>query len=137
MSPADLDQIEHGTGLKLPDSYRAVMRCYPFGAKDFGCDMLCDDIKTLIRTNRRPHEIPPSGPTRDYLWIGSDGGESYYYLELRSTSSQIYEYDLEKGELTLFAEDLDAFILKVRQLEQAIEEEEQLAKSRKWWRLWR
>jgi thiamine pyrophosphokinase len=99
--------------------------------------MLDDDADSLIRANQEPHDIlRDRRPTPDYLWIGCDGGESHYYIDLRVTSSPVYEFDLEVGDLTSCADNLGDFVSKCRSIDQEFEEEEQLSSQKRWWRFW-
>ena len=138
MHPSDLDRIEQALGIELPASYRAVLEHYPFGPYSCGEDSLVDDAEDLIRANRRPHDIlRGEPPTRGYLWIGCDGGESSYYLDLQAASSPVYEYDLEMDELTVLASDIDDFVSKCKQIDQEVAEDEQRAAQKRWWPFWR
>ncbi len=140
MTAEDLDRIERVLGRRLPEDYREVMQRYPFSPGSFSYDcMLTDDARTVIEANREPHDILRDGPpTLDYLWIGSDGGEEYYFLDLRGSPCPFYAYDLETGEQTdAFADDIDDYIRKCKEMDRQIEEDEQSSGEKRWWQFWR
>ncbi len=139
MTAEHLARIEQEIGLKLPDDYRRAMQNYTFGRDSFAFnDMLLDDAQMIINANREPHDIlGDAPPTRDYLWIGGDGGEVYYYLDLRASPCPVHAFDLETRELTLFARDLDDYMAKCGEIDAEIEEDERRAAEKKWWQFWR
>jgi SMI1-KNR4 cell-wall len=139
MTAEDLDRIEREIGLRLPDDYRRAMQSYPFDPRSFAYhDMLPNDAQSIINANLEPHYIlGDAPPTRDYLWIGCDGGEVSYYLHLRTSPCPVHAFDLETGELTRFASNLDDFVTKCSEIDSEIEEDERRAADRKWWQFWR
>jgi SMI1-KNR4 cell-wall len=138
MTAVEIDGIERVLGLRLPDDYRRTMQNYPFGPGTLGADMLADDAQLIARANKAPHDIIREGPpTRDYLWIGSDGGEGQFYLDLRASPHPVHAFDLETGELTLFASHLDEFVKKCTVIDSEVDEDERRAGEKKWWQFWR
>jgi hypothetical protein len=91
MTPSDLDRIEEVLGITLPEAYRATMGIYPFDSDSTASDcMLPNDAEWVINANRGldRHFLLHHGkgrwvPTKNHLLIGTDGGEEYYYLDLR------------------------------------------------------
>ena len=59
-----------------------------------------------------------------YFLIGSDGGESQYFLSLSHPAGEVSEYLLETGELKPFAPDFASYLARVQSIDAEIELEE-------------
>jgi hypothetical protein len=72
--------------------------------------------------------------------IGTDGGEEYYYLDLREQSGPVLRFDLETGELSVFCDSFEHYVWRCREIDNAIEKDEreaaERAERRKWWQFW-
>jgi hypothetical protein len=151
MNESDITKIESELKINLPDSYRKVLRDYPFEEDSFGymC-MLSNDIMTIIASNKTPsmHALihikniaNHPQKNKNYFWIGSDGGEEEYYLDISHEFGAIYEYDLETGKITEYAQNLNRYIEQIHEIDREIYEDERKEKERrrnaKWWEFWK
>ena len=59
-----------------------------------------------------------------YFLIGSNGGESQYYLSLSHPAGEVSKYLLETGELKPFAPDFASYLARVKTIDAEIELEE-------------
>ena len=138
MTDEDLDRIERVLGLVLPLAYRDLMMHCSFDRGSAANDMLAVNADVVIQANRRPHDIIRGElPTRDYLWVGSDGSEVYYYIDLRNSSPPVYSFDLETGVLKVFADGLEEFTGRCSEIDREVEEDERRPRTKKWWQFWR
>jgi len=48
-----------------------------------------------------------------------------------------HAFDLETGALTAFADDLDEYVRKCREIDTEVEEDERRAAGKRWWEFWR
>jgi hypothetical protein len=148
MTPSELDRIEEVLGITLPEAYRATMGVYPFDSDATASDcMLPNDAEWVINANRGldRHFLLHHGkgrwvPTKNHLLIGTDGGEEYYYLDLREKSCPVLAFDLETGNLSVFCDNFERFVCRCREIDDEIEEDErkaaERAEGRKWWQFW-
>ena len=151
MNDSDILKVEAALGKHLPEEYKRVLASYPFGPDSFGtmC-MLADSASTLIEMNKSPsfHSMLHPKATRshplpqdNFLWIGNDGGEEEYYLDLSRDPAPVMKFDLETGEFAQYAADIHDYVEKTRAIDREIEEDEKRAEERrrtaKWWQFWR
>ena len=151
MNSVDISKIESELKIKLPDSYRKVILSYPFGEESFGymC-MLANDTEAIIEMNKAVSfhsNVHIKNITNhpcnneNLFWIGNDGSEEEYYLDISQESCAIYRLDLETGEFTEYAHDLNCYIERIHEIDQEIDNEERQAEERrknaKWWEFWK
>ena len=151
MNSEDIIKIELELKTKLPDSYKKVVLSFPFGKDSFGYTcMLANDANAIVEMNKAPgfHSIIhmkniPEHPCKEesLFWIGNDGGEEQYYLDISQKAGAVYKLDLETGKFTEYAHDLHSYIERIQGIDQEIDNEQrqaaQLRKSSKWWEFWK
>jgi hypothetical protein len=109
MTEEEIQRVEQTCQVSLPGPYRHVLLHYPFTEEDtWGYDALIDDAARLIELNRARKHIVEYGladPER-YFYIGSDGGESRFCIDLTSAHVPVYALDLETRAATEAAPNL-------------------------------
>ena len=139
MTTADLDRIEAELSVSLPAAYRTVMLDHPLPPDSFGAEfMLPDDAETLIELNRAG--VVLDGVAAPFF-IGSDGGEEWYFVDLSAPASGVFMHRLETGGHERLDADLDGYLARIRAMEAEMAAEEQAAAerrgTRKWWEFWK
>jgi hypothetical protein len=111
MTNANLDRLEQNAEHPLPERYRAVMLAYPLDPKDCNARIvLCDCIEHLLALNAKLREGEFADEwSSDRLVIGSSPCGDTYFLDLTGRSSAVWMWDHETHELTVEADDLDAY----------------------------
>ncbi|MHC4478062.1 MAG: SMI1/KNR4 family protein [Planctomycetota bacterium] len=151
MNERDIGRIESELEIQLPDSYKKVVLSYPFGPESIGYTcMLANDAAAVIELNKSPSfhsiihtkkDVAHPLETKNCFWIGNDGGEEEYYLDISTTSGAVLKFDLETGELTEFAPDMDHYIERIHEIDREIDEDERETQERrkkaKWWEFWK
>ena len=151
MNSEDITKIQYELKIKLPDSYKKVIHSYPFGKESFGYTcMLANDIEAIIAMNKASslHSAVHMKNITDHpcknetlFWIGNDGGEEEYCLDISQEAGAIYKLDLETGEFTEYAHDLNCYIERIHEIDQEIDNEERKSEERrknaKWWEFWK
>jgi hypothetical protein len=112
MTHTELDHLEHDVGHPLPERYRAVMLAYPLDPKDSNARIaLCDHLEHLLALNAELREGEFADEwSPDRLVIGSSPCGDSYFLDLTGRSSAVWMWDHETHEITVEADDLDAFV---------------------------
>jgi hypothetical protein len=144
MNRDSVHKIESALGVKLPASYLAALVHCHFSRNTVPGEMFCQDTDFIISQNQRQwRQIPRDGNRcqlpniKDgFFYIGMDGGEHEYYLNLQSPSA-VFEYDFETGGMSTFSSSLDAYLERIHQIENELEncehaEEERVRANPKW-----
>jgi len=139
MNAQDIKTIEAKVGMALPEFYCATMLNYPFPVDSFAAEFLLpNDLARLLSDNEDPGNYP--GIDKAFM-IGGDGGEERYFIDLASTSSQVFAFDLETGIHTAKATDWQQYLDQIAASLREIEEDERLRAERKankkWWEFWK
>ena len=95
MTEADLAKIEECVGFPLPSAFGATVLSYPFAAGSFADEfMLPNRPAALIDLNGARTKI--AGRSRPFF-VGSDGGEEWYFVDASRPDSPVYVFELETG----------------------------------------
>ncbi len=149
MNDSDILKIEGALSVKLPDAYKRLLIDFPFSEDSFAYTcMVIWDAQALVDANSGfdlhfliHHRKGRWTPEKKHFFIGNDGGETQYYLDLEDPDSTIYSFDLETGELTPYARGIEEYKAKIIRIDQELEEEERAAEERrknaKWWEFWK
>jgi hypothetical protein len=86
MSEADLNQIEQGLGVRLPESYRSVMLALPSGR--YGGYSLHEDASMIVERTKEQRAGYAGGQPwpLQYLYIGDEDDACPYALDCESGS---------------------------------------------------
>ena|ERR1041384_8001648 len=133
MTESDIQRIEKELGITLPDDYKAFMRSYPFQSDSIASENIMDDANWLIEATGTRHRL---FPPHTFI-IGTDGGESTYFLDLSRQPSPVFNFDLETRGITEESPDLQAFVNKCRESEAEVRRDEEEMERRKWWQFWK
>ena len=143
MRPAEVEQLARALGVALPAEYRAVLGHYPFPADSEAAERwLLDDLSLLLERSRewragrdgqRPWPL-------HYVYVGDDGGEEAYFLDVARVPAAVLVADYKRGTVTELAPDLASGLATLRRELAAIEEDERALAARhrnkKWWQFW-
>ncbi len=138
VTDAELKTIEECLTVALPEAYRATLRDYPFPSESFGAEsMLLNSAESVIEFNTEGAEI--DGVVSP-IFIGSDLGEEWYFLDASRTDSPVFVYQLETGEHQVLDTTLERFLDRIRAVGEEIEADEKAEEERrlnkKWWEFW-
>jgi hypothetical protein len=139
MTEKDLSRIESVLSTTLPRFYRDTMLDYPFPADSFANEFLLPNtVKLILELNLDCAGL--SGTGKPFL-VGSDGGEELYFIDLDSTSTQVFTCDLETGKRSLQARDWPEYLRQITASLTDIDEDERRNEERKaakrWWQIWK
>lgn len=139
MKETAISVLERELSLSLPAAYKSALMKYPFTAGSVSEEMLVADAKWLLEHNRPNddavpksglrHRQPPS-LSEGLFQIGVDGGELQYYLNVKSSSGEVLEYDLETHRLSQFAQSVEQYLEKIRRIDAEIDAEEAAGEAR-------
>ncbi len=145
MTLADIQRVEQALAIKLPGDYQHLLLDYPFTEDSFATTcMVIHDANALLKLNSGPdvqflshHRKGRWSPQKNHFLIGNDGGEVRYYLDLNDPNCSVLKFDLETGELSLYAHGIEDYKAKIDQLDRQIEEDRKRPRekepSAKWW----
>jgi hypothetical protein len=144
MRKPDLDRIERELQVHLPKAYRDTLETYPFPVDDHSVGMwLVDDADDVISSTHSWRDAQPNSLPwpATLVYIGSDGGEYAYFLDVSRDPAPVMVYDHETG--TVLGEEapnLPSFVEKCRRDLEEIEADKRAMKARfrnkKWWEFW-
>ena len=141
----DMREIQRELNVTLPKCYVETMCSYPFPPDTWLEEVLLDDAKWVVETNR---EWRNTGWANE-IWkdhhfvIGHDGGECCYYIDTRQDDSPVFTISLEDSDFELIekAPSLRDFVdQNLRDYEAGLAEkrERELRKaSKRWWQFWK
>jgi hypothetical protein len=142
MNIEGITRIENELKIKLPEAYKKVMLSYPFKKEDSVSKWrLLNNPKFIINHNKSPgvKEIVKNkiftnhnGENTTVLYIGDDGGEIYYFLDISKENGAIYGFDFEMGpaEFKLYVQGINEYIEKIQEIDESIEEDKRRARER-------
>ena len=146
MTDGDLDALELALAVALPETYKAVMRDYPFAEDHEAAEIwLPDDAERVLSFQFKGYRTPTGRAQwpAHYVVIGNDGGEEVFVLDVSRDPSPVFVFELETSCFRPLAPDLAAFIAEIHRWHEEISEDERAmeAGARKregnpWWRRW-
>ena len=140
MTNANLVRVEGDLGIKLPEDLRQLYLDYPFPATSWARELaMPDDPDALIRLNRADSllkSLKVSNP-RNYLLIGTDGGEVSHYASLTGQLTQVFAANLESGTFVLRWPSLREWVAQLHAVDEEIKRDVANQGRRKWWQIWR
>jgi len=74
-----------------------------------------NDVEVIIEINEDRNFLSKfvQNPMQ-YFHIGSDGGESYYYIDLQNPDCPVYSFDLESGRFAKEASNFQLWIVQIQ-----------------------
>ena len=139
----DFDRIEQALGLSLPAAYRATMLKYPFPPTHEAAQLWMPRDPAIVLEMNQP--IPErrlvGTPWPSHLvFIGSDGGEEDFVLDVRAAAAPILAYERESGNVRALAPDFAAWIAMLREWQAEIDRDvaamREASERRRWWQFW-
>jgi hypothetical protein len=139
MTDQEFQSIEKHVGSPLPASYRATLSSYPFAPDSFAAEfMLPNDPKAVIELNSAEMSSPDIGKP---FFIGSDGGEEWFFVDASKEDSGVFVFELETGKHRPLVPNWTAFLdhIQAEHAEIAADEEamRQRRLNKKWWEFWK
>ncbi len=139
MTESDLARIESKFAINLPEPYRSVMLAYPFATDSWANDCaMANDLETVMEMNqdrnflRKFVEDP-----KQYFQIGSDGGETYYYIDLQNSDCPVYSFDVETGYFKQEAWNFKLWIGQLNDIDEEIRKDKIEMARKRWWQFWK
>ena len=143
MHAHDVHRIEHALGLSLPAAYVATMLDYPFPPAHQAAQLwMPDDASVVLEMNRQnPARRLAGGPWPSHLvFIGSDGGEEDFVLDVRAAASPVLAYERESGDVRALAPDFPAWLTTLRGWQEEIDQDVAAMRAayerKRWWQFW-
>ena len=138
MNKSELTKIEKELNISLPAYYKDIMLNYPFSEESFANEFLLpNDIEHVIEMNKENELVDKS---ENPFFVGSDGGEEYYFIKTKSINSSVYVFDLEKGKHSMKADSFQVYLNQIDETLKEIEADEKAEierkKNKKWWQFW-
>ncbi len=139
MIAADIDAISRQLGVTVPPWYAATMLAYPFPPDSFANEcLLPNDASRVIGLNR---EVSAAVGVAHSFFVGDDGGEELYFVDLDKPDSPVYVFQVETGKQEVKAIDWPTYLAQVHRALADIEADQTAQldrRSRKrWWHFWR
>lgn len=140
MRADELAELERTFGLTLPPPYRATLLAYPFAPGSHAAESaLPDDAAFLREQNAELRAIHPAWPATTFF-IGSDGGECQYVLDVARSPAVVQVLDLEAGAVRDETTDWDAWLAQLdaeeRELAAQRDAHNAAYQRRRWWQFW-
>lgn len=88
--------LEKRLNIKLPSSYSQVIEKYPFPKDSFATEIFSNDEEYLIDLNNKTYWSHINFNEIEPFFIGSDGGEETYFIDIKDSNTPVYLYDIEK-----------------------------------------
>lgn len=143
MQPPGLDRIEKLLGVSLPVAYRETMLAYPFSPDHQAAELWMPNNATVVlEMNRSIPERRLDGDRwpRHLLFIGGDGGEEEFVLDVRGPAAPVFAYELETGRLRALAPDFAAWLTTLRDWQAEIDRDAEAMREayrhKRWWQFW-
>ena len=143
MDAYDLDRIERALGRPLPAAYRATMLDYPFPPTHEAAQLwMPDDAAIVLEMNGPIPERQLAGkPWPAHLvFIGSDGGEEDFVLDVRAAAAPVLAYERESGDVRALAPDFAAWLAMLRDWQSEIDQDAAAMRAayerKRWWQFW-
>ena len=139
----DLDRIESLLGVSLPAAYRETMLAYPFSPDHQAAELwMPNDAATVLDMNRPvPERQLAGGPWPAHLvFIGEDGGEEEFVLDVLAAAAPVLAYERESGHLRALAPNFAAWLTMLRdwqaEVDQDAEAMREAYRRKRWWQFW-
>jgi hypothetical protein len=143
MDAEALDRIEQALGLPLPTAYRATMLDYPFPPAHEAAQLwMPDDAGVVLEMNRPIPERRLAGePWPAHLvFIGTDGGEEDFVLDIRAPAAPVLAYERESGDVRALAPDFASWLVMLRDWQTEIDQDVAVMRAayerKRWWQFW-
>ena len=138
MNETELDKIEATLKLTIPAEYRRLMSSLHFPSGSSANSYLGNDAAEIIEMNQDRSILQAcTADPNAWLCIGSDGGETLYYLNLVHDPALVSSFELETGQFGTEQWELSDFVAMAFAAEQEIQKEESEIAARPWWKFWR
>ena len=140
MTRADLDRLEEVLGAPLPTDLRDLYLSYPFGSDSWAAQLaMPDDAERVIRDNSDRAWLVDLGVTcaDDCFLIGSDGGETVYFVNLKEPRTRIFAGNLETGSFAREATSLDEWLAQIRSVDDELAQDAAAMSQKRWWQFWK
>jgi hypothetical protein len=143
VTETDLAEIEARLGFPVPSSFRATALAYPFQPDSFADEFMLpnrpSDVIDLNEAGARVVDI------KRPFFIGSDGGEEWYFVDASEPDSAVYVYELETGRHRVLVASWAAYLGSIRETHAEIAADQasdgSAAKHRRlskhWWEFWK
>jgi len=127
MTAADIQRIEQALAVKLPADYQHLLVNHPFpdDSTAAAC-MVIRNVEVLIHINKnrsrhfRIMNLQRAGkwvPQQHHFLIGTDGGETQYYLDLLDPGCAVLGFDLETGAMSPYAQGMAGYRAKIEEVD--------------------
>ena len=143
MQRSDLDRIENLLGVSLPAAYREAMIVYPFSPDHQAAELWMPNSAAIILNLNRPvpeRRLAGEPWPRHLVFIGGDGGEEEFVLDVGAAGAPVFAYELESGRLRALAPDFAAWLTALRDWQAEVDQDAKDMREaylrKRWWQFW-
>ena len=146
MTPKDIQEIESAFSIALPRAYVDAVCPYSFPPESSLANYaLLDSKDWLIRLNQELRTNGWKGVNwpQHYFVIGYDGGECYYFVDVRQADTEVNIIskegcDIEDAEVyaPTLTDFVDADLEADEEFDEAVRKDESPRETKEWWELW-
>ncbi|CAB5081818.1 hypothetical protein D3OALGA1CA_265 [Olavius algarvensis associated proteobacterium Delta 3] len=107
----DIENIESQLKIVLPEFFKSTLTCYPFPKGSIAEEFLLPHSPSLIISNNGPSltqhiDVACENP----FFVGGDGGEELYYIDLNSSTGEVFVYSMETKTSQVHSESWRAYL---------------------------
>ncbi len=125
ITPKTIIDIEKKLNIILPQFYKNTLLKYPFPLDSLVDDcLLPNDPVQILKNNDTLMKEIINNPEINPFFVGSDGGEELYFIDLNSQKSTVFVHSLESKESNLYVNDWSDFLNDIEKSLLEIEEDE-------------
>ena len=111
----DFLYLESILDLKLPLYYKNTLLNYPFAYNSIGSEMLPKNESEILNLNDK--KVVKNIRENGVYCIGSDAGEEIYFIKPQDRYDQVYVYDIETGNVSIFTSDWAGYLQKIKDID--------------------
>ena len=138
MTEEEIKTIEKHLGFRLPELYRSTVLAYPFPENSFAAEfVLPNRAQEVIELSDAAFSSPDIGKP---FFIGTDGGDEWYFVDALKEDSGVFVFELETGKHHPLTTNWSAYLDHIAKTHADIaadeESERQRKLKKKWWQFW-
>jgi hypothetical protein len=110
----DIEYIESQLKIVLPEFFKSTLTRYPFPKGSIAEEFLLPHYPGVIISNNDPsltQQIPVA--CENPFFVGGDGGEELYFIDLNSSTGEVFVYSMETKTSQVYAESWRAYLDRI------------------------
>lgn len=114
-------KIEKELEISLPSNYKRILERYPFPKDSFATEMLSNNEDYLIGLNNKNYWSHVNFNEIEPFFIGSDGGEETYFIDIKDLNTPVYLYDIEEDKYYKKSDSIKDFLIYIESDPESLE----------------